>query len=340
MRDVARAAGVSSTAVSSALHGTGTNVRISEETAEKIRQAARELNYSPNNVAKIFRRGRTGTVGVVFQHFNRLSESNPYYPQLLNGVMAALFPAEYTLALCPKLVRDGDIGAMLDGRFDGVLWARPDFTEANVATLRNARTPMVMLHAPPGSAEGVPTFCCDNEGAMRLAVDHLAQIGHRNLTFLLDDVNEHTAEGRARTSAFRQAVERAGLTSGVFVWDEKVRSLEEFRMRNPDCTAIVCFSDTLAGELLNNCRQTGINVPRDISVVGFDSSTFCDQTVPRLTSVHQQVEKMAFEATTLLLSLIEGKTSRDSLSRSSSLYACSLDVRDSTCPPSLKKIIP
>src|SRR3954464_7556221 len=94
IRDVAEAAGVSAMAVSKVLHGTGRNVRVSDETSENIRRVAREMRYQANHLARSFRSQRTKMVGVVFQHFERLSEENPYYPQLLNGVMAALFPSD------------------------------------------------------------------------------------------------------------------------------------------------------------------------------------------------------------------------------------------------------
>jgi LacI family transcriptional regulator len=338
IRDVAKAAGVSAMAVSYVLHGTGRNVRVSEETSEKIRRTASELKYAPNIMARTFRSGKTKMVGVVFQHLDRLTDDNPYYPQLLNGIMAALFPAGYTLALCPKLVQHGDMAAMLDGRFDGVLWARPDFTEANVESLRDATVPLVMLHAPAGSADGISAFCADNDSALKLVVDHLYELGHRNCTFVIDEVNEHTAEGRARSLAFLGAIQANGMSGEVWAWDERSQSLSDYHHANRERTALVCFSDTLAGRILTTLHNFGISVPRELSVVGFDSSTFCDRTTPRLTSVYQPVEKIAFEATSHLLSLIAAADSGElGLKHSSTLYACGLDVRESTCPPSSRK---
>src|ERR1700726_1198003 len=154
IRQVAEAAGVSAMAVSAVLHGTGRNVKVSADTSAKIRRVARELRYQPNHLARFLRNNRTNTIGVVFQHFERLGDDNPYYPQLLNGIMSALFAVDYTLALCPKLVQHSQDGLISDGRFDGVLWCRPDFTEASLDGLRHSSTPVVMMHAPPGSAPG------------------------------------------------------------------------------------------------------------------------------------------------------------------------------------------
>ncbi len=339
IKDVAEAAGVSAMTVSTVLHGSGSNVRFSEETAERIRALAKELHYQPNYVARSLRLKRTNTVGVVFQHFDRLSEDNPYYPKLLNGVMSALFPESYTLALCPSLVQGDNPHSIWDGRFDGVLWARPDFSEASLEKFRNSTVPLVMMHAPVGTADGISSFTADNVGALEQVIRHLSGLGHEKVTFAVDPVNEHTAEGIARVDAFLNAASEAKIESRVWFWDERTRTLDEFLSRNRDCTAIACFSDTIAGHLLTGCKELGIQIPRDLSVIGFDSTTFCERTTPRLTSVHQSVEQMAYDATKHLLDLIKARREGEILSLPiSSTYACSLDVRDSTAPPSKKKI--
>ncbi len=334
IRDVAEAAGVSAMAVSAVLNGTGSNVKVSQEKAERIRQVARELRYRPNSLARSLRSRRTGMVGVVFQHFDRLGEEHPYYPQLLNGVMAALFPAEYTLALCPQLIYGTDAGPVSDGRFDGVLWCRPDFTEASVDLLQTSSVPVVTMHSPPGAVPGVPAFCADNQGAMRSVVDHLVSLGHGDTAFVIDPVNAHTVEGQARRDAFLSAAAESGIRATVLVWDDNYRDVPLYADPDAPHTALVCFSDTVAGGVLAACDRFGVSVPRDLSVVGFDSSSFCESTKPRLTSVNQPVERMAHAATLHLLTLIrelaDGTTPSPTVS---SIYDCGLDVRDSTAPP-------
>jgi LacI family transcriptional regulator len=324
-------------AVSAVLNGTGRNVKVSKEKADLIRRLARELRYQPNHLARSLRNRRTGMVGVVFQHFDRLGSERPYYPQLLNGVMAALFPAEVALALCPKLILGGDAGSISDGRFDGVLWCRPDFTDASVEEIQNSSVPVVMMHAPPGSVSGVPTFCADNDGAMRIVVRHLANLGHRLIAFVIDPINEHTVEGRIRRDAFMNAAFAAGITPDVLVWDEGRHDVADYKSQNAPHTALVCFSDTLAGWVLEACQDIGVSVPYDLSVVGFDSSSFCEGTKPRLTSVNQPVEQMAFAATSHLLTLIkETAQGTPPTPIVSSIYDCGLDIRESTARPRLQ----
>ena len=336
IRDVAERAGVSAMAVSAVLNGSGNRkVTVTAEKADRIRQAARDLRYQPNHVARSFRNNRTGQVAVVFQNFGHFRPHSSYRGDVMNGVMDALFPQGYTLALCPKLIEEGNPDVISDGRFDGVLWCRPDLTEVSTVALQETRVPVVMMHAPPGTVLGVPSFCADNEGAMRRVVSHLVSLGHERIAYVIDPVSEHSVEGVARAKALKGAARRAGIPEPdtiVLAGDHGVLA----RYAEPDAphTALVCFSDELAGFVLQSCERLGVSVPRDVSVVGFDSSPLCETSRPRLTSVCQPVERMAFEATNHLLALVraaEGPARSESAT--STLYDCGLDVRESTAPP-------
>ena len=335
IRDVAEAAGVSAMAVSKVLHGKGTNVRVSESKAELIRKVARELHYRPNQNARNFRNQKTDLIGVVFQHFEGLTEDNPYLPQMLNGVMAALFPAGYTMGICPKLVLDGSAPAIADGRFDGILWTRPDFSAASVDNFRYCGVPVVMLHAPPGSAEGVPTFCANNDLAMQRVVEHLYSLGHRRVAYVIDPIPALTAEGVARRTAFEREAKAKGMEVQVSMVDQNEPDLTAYVSKDRPHTAIVAYSDTQAGAILKAAASLGIRVPEDLSVVGFDSSTFCERTTPKLTSIFQPVEQMARDATNYLLTMVNDAEStwRES-GAVTSLYDCHLDIRESTGPAS------
>lgn len=334
LRDVAEKAGVSAMAVSAVLHGTGRNVKISEEKAEIIRRVAQELRYQPNHVARSLRYRRTNSVGIVLQHFDRFSSRNPYFPTLFNGIMAALFPADYTFALCPRLVQKSERGAIFDGRFDGVLWCRPDFTEESLNELRRSSTPVVMLHAPPGSAPGVPTFCADNLGAMRQVVQHLTGLGHRRIGFVIDPLDHKTMEGQDRSLAFERAMKEVGLEGEVLIWQLDAPELSAYATADRPHTALATYSDFVAGQILKAATKFGIQVPEDLSVVGFDSTEFCEFTIPRLTSVNQPVEKIAFEATKHLLALIQASDATNPVTLpDTSVYACGFDIRESTAAP-------
>lgn len=323
-------------AVSVVLNGTGRKrITVSPEKAERIRDAARELRYQPNRLARALRNQRTNQVALVFQHFFTLGPENPYHLQVFGSVIKTLFSGGYAMTLCPKLNVDGDAGSISDGRFDGVLWCRPDFTESSIESIRNATTPVVMMHVPPSMAQGVPTFCANNEGAMRLVVDHLVSLGHRSIGYLIDPVSIHTVEGNVRWEAFQNAMQAADLPKpDLIVALPEDKELLRYATKERPHTALVCFSDEMAGFLLARLEQLGVSVPDHLSVVGFDSSPFCETTKPRLTSVSQPVARMAQEATDHLLRLIH--EAEEGLPRSpmaSCTYDCGLDIRESTASP-------
>lgn len=333
IRSVAEAVGLSPMAVSAVLNGGGRNVKVSAEKAELIRRVAKEQNYQPNSIARALRNRRTHVIGLVFQHFERFGDHQPYYPQLFNGVVEALFAKGYTMALCPKMILDGETSSISDGRFDGVLWCRPDFDEESLAAIRTASVPVVMMHAPPGAVAGIPTFCSDNAAAMRRALNHLVELGHKKIAFVVDELSAGSAEALARADAARQAGLALGVEVPRLVWDDVAAEIHSYAERKKPHTALVCYSDGLAGQVLDACRRLEVHVPSDLSVVGFDSSSFCERTNPKLTSLNQPVETMAKAAVNHLLSLIEGAPLGDPKPPTVSyLYDCGLDVRESTGP--------
>lgn len=335
LRQVAERAGVSIMSASVVLHKTGSNVTLSAEKADRIRAAAKELNYRPNRLAQSLKNKRTGSIGVVFQHFDRLGPNLPYHIQILNGVMSALFPRDYTLSLCPRMNQQGDIDAVSDGRFDGVIWCRPDISGIQVKELERAHVPVVILHSPPKLIPNIPTFCLDNIQAMRQVVCYLAEIGHRRIGFVIDPVSIHSIEGEDRLAAIRQAAAEHGLPEpACIVLARELDFLAEYAEGRGPQTALVCFSDNLAGVLLSFFRLKGVKVPSDVSVLGFDSSEFCETTTPRLTSASQPVEQMAREATNYLLDMVDQFVVNGEVPPPiDRVYAAGLDVRDSTAPP-------
>ena len=340
IRDVAFAAGVSPMAVSYVLHGAGRNVRVSQETAARIRLKALELNYQPNTIARSLCSRKTKMIGVACQQLSRLSERNPYYPQILNGIMAALFPEKYTLALCPDFMAGLGLPSLEDGRFDGVLWARPHLPPDTQEIIKRAGVPIVVMHAAPDVIPGISTFSANNAQGMHQAVNHLAHLGHQKITFLTDDLHSNSVEGALRRDAFVVSTKEHGVHGKVWKWDRTTASLAAYLDCCRAVTAIVCFCDSLAGKILVSRSELGICVPKDLSVIGFDSNVFCERTTPRLTSIFQPVEQMALEATQHLMHLIKSGSAgtKSVIPARGEIYECRLDVRDSTTKPHPEKL--
>ncbi len=326
LRDVAEAANVSTTAVSRVLHGGGASVRVSEERAAQIRAVAERLNYRVNAVARNLRTSRTHTIGVLFENMHGLADGPLYTTHLLDGVASVLFRKGYRLTLLAEIDHSDIIGSLGDGQLEGVIWCKLARDEDTVALIRKAPIPIVAFNAAAPELGTETVFVtCDNVGGLELAVDHLWKLGHRKIAFLFESEEVNTPDCVDRREAYENAVEIRGgeifsLECSWILW-----GLVE-QLKDLHCTAVICWTESLAGRLLLKLQEANIQVPEEISIIGFDSTQFCETTTPRLTAIRQPIREMAAFAAQALLNLISGEKS-DELSK---VFPCSLDVRNST----------
>jgi len=335
IREVAEAAGVSVASVSKVLHGRGKNVRVSEARAIEIREAAERLHYSPNALARSLRMSRTHSIGLIWVQMQRIADGPLYYVHLLDGVSTILFQQHYRLTVLPELPVHQPVRALSDGRLDGVIWCKMPDDPVLAEEFKHTPLKVVALNSPPPSVSGAyPSITCDNEGGAALVVDHLVALGHKRILFALDVGWEGAPDAHARLKGFGEAMARHGLpfgTEDVVVWKVSAPPVAEWRAANPDYTAVFAWHEGIAGAILTAATRAGIDVPGDLSIVGFDSTLFCESTKPRLTAVRQPIREMAEAPARMLIDLIEERP----LVTSSMTFPCSLDIRDSTAPPAV-----
>jgi len=333
IREVAQAAGVSRTAVSKVLHGKGASVRVSPDKAAAIRAAAERLNYQPNALARSLLTGRTHTVGLIFEHLTNISGGPLYYVQLLDGVASALFNNEYRLAILPKLDHNNILASLGDGLLEGVVWCKLTRDAEAVRMIGESPIPIVAMNAPAPELPSKAVYVsCDNEGGMDLAVGHLWDLGHRKILFAHEEEERDTPDCIARREGFQSAIERR--TNGTYrgtvaEWDWDCERFGPWWENTPDETAIVCWTERVAGLVLEQAKKNGVSVPTQLSVVGFDSTPYCEMTSPRLTAVCQPIYEMARCASETLLAMIRGEKPPCH----SIVFPCTFDVRASTDIP-------
>jgi len=326
MRDVAEAANVSTAAVSKVLHGSGTSIRVSAERAAHIRDVAARLNYRANVLARNLRTSRTHTIGVFFENLKGLTDGPLYTANLLDGVASVLFKRHYRLTVLAEIDHSNAIGSLSDGQLEGVIWCKFARDEETIDLLRNTPIPIVALNAAQADPNSDTVYVnCDNKLGMELAVAHLWDLGHRRIVFLCESVERNTPDCVSRRESFDEAVRRRGGEPIFVEWPWFFDGLSH-HLLEIGCTAVACWSESSAGRLLKVLQQSGIDVPGVISVVGFDSTLYCETTTPRLTAVRQPIREMAAYATEALLDLISGDKPR----KCSSIFPCTLDVRGST----------
>jgi LacI family transcriptional regulator len=334
IRDVAKAAGVSTASVSKVLHGRGKSVRVSDERAQQIRAVAEQLNYRPNVLARNLRTQSTRTVGLIFENFGSFAAGPLYYMHLLEGVGSVLFANHYRLTILPELQHDDILGSLGDGQLDGVVWCKLARNAETLQLIHDCPIPIVALNAPStGETSDAAFVACDNVGGIRLAVEHLTQLGHRRIAFVHEREDTTSPDCQERKAAFLLAMtELTGLVptaADVLEWSWFLPEFADWWQTRPPHTAVIGWSERTAGALIARATELGLDMPRELSVVGFDSTAYCETTQPRLTAVRQPIFEMARHATETVLNLIQGHRPENF----SVIFPCGLDVRDSTAAP-------
>ena len=311
--------------VSYVLNGHSRTARISESTEKKVLAAAHSLGYRPNALARMLVTRRTEILAVVFQRGSYFSIWSSFTSEVMRGVTSAAVELGYDLLLHTKDVAfTSEADVLADGRVDGALVLRDEGDEV-VEGLAAHGLPCVSFFCR--AVDGMPFVDADNVGGAEAAVRHLIELGHRRVAMLRGPLRSTNASHRVE--GYRRAMSEAGIPTRP---DWVVSEVEEMYplMKGPDRpTAVFCWSDDSAFQLLTMLRELGLRVPQDVSVVGFDSLEACNQSVPPLTSVKQPVFEMAATATRLLVSQIRHETPNET----ALLFPLELEIRGSTAPP-------
>lgn len=335
--DVARLAGVGKVTVSYVLNGRADQARISAETAERVHVAAKELNYRPNGLARALSRQRTDTVAVVFQYADYFSASSSFINEVMRGVCNGCIQEGLDVLLHTKPANDpmAEADALTDGRVDGVLMLR-DADDPTLNAVLDRAFPTVLFFSR-SQRPGVAFVDCDNFTGGRLAAEHLVGLGHRRVGFVRGSLN--SVDSAERSSGYRHAIEASGIPfdpSYIVPFESPNSDPRPFidLMGRPDRpTALFVWSDDVAFACMRILNELNLDVPRDVSLVGFDSSSACERVSPALTSVNQPVAEMAEAATKILADLVRGRATQE---RSRVVFPLELDVRGSTSAPGQK----
>ncbi len=320
LKDVAREAGVSIAAVSYSLHGGGT---IGDEMRARVRDVAERIGYRPNRSAQAVRTGRSTSIGLLVPDL-----TNPYYPALAQSVERKARDADYTVVLLDAsgLVANEDeaVRYLENHGVAGAIWCQ---TGAWVNHRADAfQIPIAVVGSPGQPFDNVTAH--DAAGG-RLAAEYLLSLGHRRIGVLS---GASVPEGQDdRHIAFVRALKG----KAEVVWDLKTpysidtdaRVVDHLTQRS--VTAVMCGNDLIAISVLRAARQLGIEVPRELSVVGFDDIPWAGIVTPALTTIRQPVSEMAAAAVNLLIDRIANPSRTARQVR----FDVELIERDSAAPP-------
>ena len=324
LADVAARAGVSPATASLVLRG---RPGPSEATRATVRQAAEALGYRADRSASALARKRSHLLGVV------LDVSHPFHAALVDALDGALAGTGLDLVLSSTTTRRDERAAadtLLDSRCAAVLMLGTTLGAGALDALAGQR-PVVVLGRPGATrARGV---WADDAVGMRLAVDHLVGLGHRRIAYA-DGGRGPIATARRR--GYRAAMRAHGLGDDATVLPAGAtesggleaggRVATEPRATRP--SAVVAFNDRCALGLRDALQREGLDVPGDVSVVGYDDSPLARLATVRLTSVSQDPATMAEESVRVVLALLDATDAVEDV-----VIEPRLVVRTSTGPP-------
>lgn len=311
--DVARAAGVSKTAVSFAFNNPD---RLAPDTAQRIRLVADQLGYRPHPVARMLSQRETLTIGLLTPQALSVIFSNPFFGAFSEGVAVAAEASGYALYFISPL--HGSLaGAMRRATVDGVVAIGLGDDHPEVEQIRRSGVPIVVVDS--STLPGHGSIEIDDAGGARAAADHLIQLGHRAV--LIIGVEPPAPAGTSDPGgvmARRLAGYRAAFAAvGVDVGDEQVvvgpasieggmAALHRALATGSHPTAILAMSDAMAIGAMRALRDRGRSVPGDVSVVGFDDIDLAQHVDPPLTTIHQPIRQKGEEAVRILLEAVRG----------------------------------
>ncbi|MFF4660390.1 LacI family DNA-binding transcriptional regulator [Streptomyces sp. NPDC001381] len=325
-RDVAQAAGVSQAAVSLVL-GDKWRGRVSETTAERVREAARELGYRPNLAARNLRLGHTRTVLLVVPAL-----TTEFFAGVYTGAARVAAEHGFGVVLYPSPEGIGparDPFASAQAALDGVIAS--SMAADALTAIRGDQLPLVMLDSDPTGSLGAATVNLDIADGARQVADHLLGLGHRHFLHLAADIPSWTFDIRARELAGRVAATPGTTlrTAHTPMTIEGALAATETALDTPGPrpTAVVCDDDKLAAGVYKALRRRGLRIPDDVSVTGVDDIALAAALDPELTTVRLDAELFGERGMQALLAVLDGRTP------DAGDIPVHLVVRASTAPP-------
>ncbi len=331
IQDVAKAAKVSTATVSRALSNPAL---LSEATRKQVLEAIKTTGYRVNQAARNLRMQRAGAVLVLVPNLGK-----PFYSEILQGISDGFAGSDFAVLIADTESRplpDGELaGNFTDGRIDGVVSLDGGLAPSALDACRTAGVDGRIVFACEW-VEGYdfPSVQSDNTEGARLAIQHLADLGHRKIAHVTGP------QGNVLTTVRRRGVVEERARLGLPVHDDWIirgdfslqsgheAAAKIIAMRDRP-TAVFCAADTVAFGLIAGLHAGGLRVPEDISVVGFDDIDMSEYYVPALTTIRQDRVRLGRTAARQLLQQLTGPPSAAGLQ----LLPVELVIRASTAPP-------
>jgi len=328
---VAKHAGVSIATVSKVLSNTP---YFTEETRQKVMLAVDELGYMPHLGARALSKGKTHIIGVIFPYVYDTVFTDPLVQHILEGVEAECSKRAYNLLLntpqiSPNGIDENYLRLLHSGYLDGIVALDNVPMVSVLEPTREKGIPAVAIgyHAHPFSVRS------DDQAGGEQLMDYILSLGHRHIG-IIDVRPELNFSIAGRLAGLKRAAENQGLRfdslpqrEGDFSIHSGAECAQHLLEDHPHLTAIVCLNDRMALGAMQYARAVGLQIPQDLSVVGYDDIPSAQYAVPPLTTINQQAPELGQVATQMLFELLtDGEPA-------SVVLPTELLIRESSAPP-------
>ncbi|WP_308366483.1 MULTISPECIES: LacI family DNA-binding transcriptional regulator [unclassified Microbulbifer] len=341
INDVAAQAGVSIKTVSRVINN---EPSVRPTTRKKVMEAVEALNYQPNLAARNLAGSRSYTIAFIYDN------PNAYYViDMQNGILEACKARGYELLIHPSNSKSASVHDELKNlvehsKIAGLVLTPPfSETQAVIDTVKSLKVDYVRIVSSAAALEDEENCIqVDDSAAAFDLTQHLLQLGHKRIGFLCGGEEHVSTYGRL--DGYKRALQQAGLAvdpnlilEGEYSFDSGVQGAKTLLQSAEPPTAIFASNDEMAAGALFAARLMNIDIPGQLSIVGFEDSPFSRQTWPKLTTAHQPNNEIAKCAAALVLSKARGKGATESGTATKEAgivreFIPSLVVRDSSGP--------
>ncbi len=319
--DIAQHCNVSKATVSRVLNERLNEFPVSEEMIQRVKNAAEQLDYRPNRLARAIRSQRTHLIGLSCIHIDspnptpdRVAHESNIMGQFTNVILSHPDFKDYDLVIHNRIESTDCPLKPSDFKFDlldGIIYLTPSEGHNEFLSVASENFPIVLLGQIAGAEEKIPCIDINNRKMGKQAVEHLIGLGRRNILMLVPEKLQHLTCFQDRLQGYRDALTENEiqistefirtvrcLEDSVNAFFKELRCLEEV-------DAIFCASDDLAAFCIAPLKAMGYRIPEDIALIGFDNALISQHTSPALSSVRRPAEKQVYAAIDLLLKILK-----------------------------------
>jgi LacI family transcriptional regulator len=334
IKDVAARANVSIATVSRVLNGTA---YVSPDLEARVQKAVQDLGFRPNVLAQNLRRNENSTIGIMVP-----DSKNPFFAEMAKGAEDVCFSKGFIALLCDTDEQPtkaiSHLNMLYQQRITGLIVVSPGHITSQLQQVLDDGFPIVAVDRALSSLS-TDSIISDNYGGAKQAVQHLLDLGHRRIGFIVSNLEHETIQGRwAGVEHTMQAAQIEIDPDLVYKHGDELpgsgyAGAEHLLERGYPPTAIFAFNDLMAFGVLHYAQKFGISVPHQLSVIGFDDMMLASFTAPSLTTIRQPKYELGQKAAEILLRRIQG----DPFPQQNQVLPTTLVVRASTAIPNTNR---